>query len=575
MFCDGRFYITRIKKNSNMKNLKYIFLSLMVMGILTGCEDYLGDNRDPDAVDVVPPDQIMPVVLFYSTLQNYDHAEYGNYLSQTLTTAGQSQVGAYAYRSGWEFLGMNRHPQWRRHFYDIGSNANELIKLAGEENSVNYIAVTRLLRLLSTQMTTDVFGAMPRSEAYLSASPKYDSQESIYEWMNQEADALIELFNSPEVSQATNRTMDESVDRIFGGDMASWRQVAYAVKARIMLRQIPNQTSEVAVAQGILEVAETALNGWHDPNYKFNGGSSVEKNNMWGRVNSPINGWESRANNLDAAIPTRFFLEEIMGYDPVTRTSPDPRLPFVMEKRGETDVDAVDDWKEAYQSPADSEEPISYPELKMLIDSVEEWDYMYLESNSGMPATHRVEWYPNLFDNVLTTDTSAISLFTKGELHFIAAEAAYWAGQKPTAVMHMKEGVRYHMNRLGVRSDQIENYLNNPDAVPGDANVTISHIMVEKYKALYFQPELWNDMRRYGYSNEINNKRYDNVVVYPGLRRPHNLYDAYWSGENEWLQRLNYDPETEEKYNRQELIRLDAFRNPEWLKKPMIWAPQN
>ena len=35
------------------------------------------------------------------------------------------------------------------------------------------------------------------------------------------------------------------------------------------------------------------------------------------------------------------------------------------------------------------------------------------------------------------------------------------------------------------------------------------------------------------------------------------------------------DPETEEKYNREELIRLDAFRNPEWLKKPMIWAPQN
>ncbi|MDK2841553.1 MAG: hypothetical protein PWQ17_1058, partial [Anaerophaga sp.] len=41
------------------------------------------------------------------------------------------------------------------------------------------------------------------------------------------------------------------------------------------------------------------------------------------------------------------------------------------------------------------------------------------------------------------------------------------------------------------------------------------------------------------------------------------------------IQRLNYDPETEEKYNRDELIRLGAFRNPEWLKKPMIWAPQN
>ena len=37
----------------------------------------------------------------------------------------------------------------------------------------------------------------------------------------------------------------------------------------------------------------------------------------------------------------------------------------------------------------------------------------------------------------------------------------------------------------------------------------------------------------------------------------------------------NYDPETEEKYNRPELERLGAYRNAEWLKKPMIWAEYN
>lgn len=557
-----------------MKNFKYILiLSLFVMGMSAGCDDdeFLGDNRDPDAVDVVPPDQIMPVVLFYSALQNYDHAEYGNYLSQTLTTAGQSQTGAYAYRSGWEFLGMNRHPQWRRHFYDIGSNANELIKLAEEENSTNYIALTRLIRLLSTQMTTDVFGAMPRSEAYQSSSPKYDSQESIYEWMHQEADALIELFDSPEVTKETNRGMDMSVDRVFGGDMERWKQLVYAVKARIMLRQIPNMADNVpAAAQEILDVAETALNGWHDPLYHFDGGSSKEKNCMWGRANYPVGGWQSRTNDLDGAIPTKFLMEEIFEYDPLQESSPDPRLPFIMEKRGESDVDEFDDWKEAWEAGE-----MSYAQYKMNVDSVEEWQYKYLESNSGMPATQRIEWYPNLYDNVLTTDTSSIALFTKGELHFIAAEAAFWANQKALSVEHVKDGIRYHMNRLGVPSAQIEQYINNPDLVPGDANITISHVMTEKYKAMYLQPEQWNDMRRYGYSNDNNNLRFDNTIVYPGLRRPHNLYDAYWSGENEWIQRLNYDPETEEKYNREELIRLDAFRNPEWLKEPMIWAPKN
>lgn len=558
-----------------MKSIKYILLVVMLLSLLPGCEDYLSDNRDPDAVDVVPPDQIMPVVLFYSALQNYDHSEYGTYLSQNITTAGRSQTGAHAYRSGWEFLGMNRHPQWRRHYYDIGSNANELISLAKEENSVNYVAVTRLIRLLSTQMTTDVFGDMPRTEAYKSSSPKYDTQESIYEWMNTEVDDLIELFNSEEVSQPTNRNMDFSVDRIFGGDMERWKQVAYALKARILLRQIPNITQEAGVAQEILNAAETALSGWHDPIYNFEGGSSVEKNCMWGRTNSPINGWESRANDLGGAIPTKFFLEEVMDYDAETDTCPDPRLPFLMEKRGEASVDEVDEWKTRYENPENPEDAIDYATFKTLIDGVEEWTYMSLESNIGMPATHKIEWYPNLYDNVLTTDTSSIILITKGELHFIASEAAFWAGQKPLAVTHMKEGIRYHMNRMGVPADRIQAYLNNPNVVPGDANITLSDIMIEKYKALFLQPELWNDMRRYGYSNDLNNRRYKNTVIYPGLRRPHNLYDAYWSQEGEWIQRLNYDPETEEKYNRDELIRLGAFRNPEWLKQPMIWAPQN
>jgi hypothetical protein len=42
--------------------------------------------------------------------------------------------------------------------------------------------------------------------------------------------------------------------------------------------------------------------------------------------------------------------------------------------------------------------------------------------------------------------------------------------------------------------------------------------------------------------------------------------------DQQWVQRLNADPETEEKYNRPELERLGAYKNPEWLKKRMIWA---
>ena len=63
------------------------------------------------------------------------------------------------------------------------------------------------------------------------------------------------------------------------------------------------------------------------------------------------------------------------------------------------------------------------------------------------------------------------------------------------------------------------------------------------------------------------------------MRRPYNLYQAFWidgltdaEKENTWVQRYNYDPETEEKYNLAELERLGAAKNYKWLRKPMIWA---
>lgn len=527
-----------------MKRIKYF--TFLLVGLIFGssCEDFMGDNIDPNRALKVSVDLMMPPVLFYSVLESYDHSEYGMYLSQCLTTGGRSQTGALAYQSGWEFLGMNRHPMWRRHFFDVGSNVNTILRYLEEGGNENYEAVARTMRLLSNQQTTDAFGDIPRSTAY-TENPSYDMQEDIYEWMLQEADALIELYNSPQVTKETNLIMDQSIDRIYGGDMNKWKQFVYGIKARILLRQLPNQNTDAATCQKIIEASELALNNWVDPNYKFDGGTSVEQNCFWGRTNRAVNSWESRTNNLLSAIPTKYFMEDVMGYDPLTETVSDPRLPYLMTARGDEGSAGVDT------------------------------TYRYLESNSGMPATHQSAWYPLLYDKVLTTDTSTICLLTKAELHFIVAEAAFWAGDKSKAVGSMAEGIRYHMNRMGVPGEEIEAYLMNPDVMPGSANVTLADIMKQKYIAMYLQPEQWTDLRRYAYSNDENGILYKGEVIYPGLRRPHNLYEAYWSTPNEWIQRLNYDPETEEKYNRTQLESMGAFQNPDWLKKPMIWGKQN
>ena len=116
-----------------------------------------------------------------------------------------------------------------------------------------------------------------------------------------------------------------------------------------------------------------------------------------------------------------------------------------------------------------------------------------------------------------------------------------------------------------------------------EANYTLSDLMQQKYIAMYMQPEQYTDMRRYHFSNKRNNYCIGdaNEIIYPTLRRPYNLYSAYWvdglseaEKENTWIQRINYDPETEDKYNRPELERLGAYKNHLWLRKPMIWAEE-
>ena len=118
---------------------------------------------------------------------------------------------------------------------------------------------------------------------------------------------------------------------------------------------------------------------------------------------------------------------------------------------------------------------------------------------------------------------------------------------------------------------------------------------------------------RYNYSSETNGIKYDGCYVYTvytvhngsskkwdkdsfsgkySLRRPYNLYEAYWCtaedygvnaelSPNAWVSRLNADTETETKYNKGELDRIGYYTTNaagekvldyRVLKRHMIWA---
>lgn len=605
-----------------MNKIKAISLAVLIGLAATGCEDTLKENVNHDKAHSNTAELGLPVMVFYANQTVYDHAEYYIYLSQCLTTMGKSQTGSYAYKSGWQFLTMNRHPQWRRHFYDIGVNGNELIKNSRNLNSPNYELIARTIMLMSTQLTTDAFGDMPRSEAYLSNSPHYDTQASIYAWMFQECEDLLALYNDPDVvNSPRNQVITQKMDRVYCGDLNKWKGLVQAVKARLLLRNIPNIDRSAATCQKIIDAAQAAIDTWrsgdllygewfgNEPRYVFTGGTG-EQNAPWSQAQPKINSWESRDNQLTSAVPSKFFIQDCMGiinpgvelrqglFDRSNGYGADPRLSLLLV-------------------PQNGPTSASNDRNQVMI--------RFLENNIGAGSTFKQTHYPNLYAGAYAAGVDAYNpIFTMEELYFIQAEAYYWMGDKVKACELAKEATQWNVqrhldryladngglypvagnlpstptgaasakkgfeNRATAFFDNVKVGAVKPASEIGQkhwffdpANYTLYDLMTQKYIAMYMQPEQWTDMRRYHYSNNRNGYGIGDAqeIVYPTLRRPYNLYQAFWidglstsEQENSWVQRINYDPETEEKYNLAELERLGASKNHKWLRVPMIWS---
>lgn len=606
--------------------MKKIFIIPALLGamFLSSCEDFLDVNKSKDSAISTSVDQVLPVATFYASQICYDHAEYGVYMCQALTTGGKSSTGSYPYSQGWEFLGVNRHPMWRRHFYDLGANIQKMNELAEQNGQYNAILIGRTIMLMSTMMTTDAFGAMPRSEVYKSNSPKYDKQEDVYKWMHSEVEELLKLYDDPAWTQAsTNLVINERMDRIYGGDMGKWKAFCKALQARLWLRKLPNWDNTPTTCNKIINmVDEVFASNWEEPRYVYPGGAT-ESNCPWGPLKPIINSWESRANRLDQSIPTTFFLHGILGsidgtFAIARRYALDPRAECMMEPRKDANGAQV--------------------------------AMRHLESNIGMDIDNVITDFPNLISpkNPYTSNTGYIPLITEEELLFIKAEAQYWAGDITGAYNTTVDATKKNMKRYGIDVETLEYAfeLGKKDSLteaeksiydkyyldgaiqynrfmeiklPGAAKFDISDLMQQKYVAMYLLPEQWTDMRRYNYSSSENGISYNNVYVYDvknvhngkythkfaddganytleyTLHRPFNLYEPYWYtadnygvnatlSPNAWVNRLNADTETETKYNKEQL-ELNGYYTTnaagekildyKILKKRLIWAEKH
>ena len=123
-------------------------------------------------------------------------------------------------------------------------------------------------------------------------------------------------------------------------------------------------------------------------------------------------------------------------------------------------------------------------------------------------------------------------MMTASEMQLILAESYYRKGDQADALTAYTNAIQLNMNMLtSLYSNNVpanflmtpasqQAYLSNPKIVPPVGQLTLSHIMLQKYIALYGWGvgETWTDMRRYHYIDPdpvTGNQVYANLIIPP------------------------------------------------------------
>jgi hypothetical protein len=460
----------------------------------TGCKDFLDVNTNPNGPqDVSANLYLAPMVHWMVTSPQFDGRFVGRY-TQNWTLPG-TVLGTWD-RMGYDPGSDNGAQQWRDVYWTFGQNLVDMMAKAEAQERWDLLGAGYVLKAWGWQVTTDLHGEIIVKEA-IDASKfafNYDTQEFAYTEIQRLLNEAIKLLQRTD--GAVDATYMARGDRQFyNGDRAKWLKLAYAMLAA-NLNHYSNKSSYkpadviAAVDKSFASNADDALLTY--PNTQ----------------NDDINFWGRTRNNITNYRQTQFVVGLMNGtaFGGVV----DPRMSRMLAPSPDGQYRGLD---------------------------------INVVGNGALTATQ----VPNNFHGYAGTggaqlpgryifdDKAKIPVMTYAQLQFIKAEAAYKMGDKALALAAYRNGVSAHIDFVNSRNSDNNQaatqisaaektaFLASPEIVPTAANLTLTHIMSQKYIAQWGwgHNETWMDMRRYHYTDidPASGKQ-----VYPGFTPPTTLH---------------------------------------------------
>ena len=436
---------------------KFLIFILFVLPVtmLPGCKKFVergNVNINPNQPSLITLNTYLPAIE-NATASNYALLGY-------ITTMLSQQMAAYT--SG--PINEDRYQEVRissayAGIYQNGlTNSWMMQKMAVAQGSPHYSAIARILFVTNLILATDTWGDVPLSQAFQSPTiiqPQYDRQESVYGQMHLQLDSAI-----AEIGQSNPATLKPGIeDLIFAGDMASWKQTAYFLKARLYMHT--TKKGAVTAANNAINAMANAFTSSSKP-YQLV--FSDRNNNPWFvNVSGRISG-----SQVFTIGPSKRFVEALNGvaYPGLF----DPRIDTLMFKRATVTT------------------------------------YIGI-ANGGGNTNNTVD----LTDvTIFGKKTSPLLMGSYAEQKLMEAEARFLVnggtatstGTTAAAYSAYIEGIKANLSYLGYNPTTGKGltYISNPLVASSATTLTMELIMREKQVALYLNPEAWTDVRRYDYN---------------------------------------------------------------------------
>jgi hypothetical protein len=547
-------------------------------------------NTDPDSLSSSSGNLAarLPGMQFW---MGHTHQTTGFFTAMINQQITLSNRGADRYGSLAEWTAANATAStypYQAFFVGAAGTFADVYAMAEKEGASHYMGVVKLFRAMGFMVMLDVYGEMPYTEALgVEINPVYDDGKTIFNGALAELDEAIALLKQPQ--QGGAKTLKEG-DAWNSGDVNKWIKLAYGMKARYLNNL--SKKSDLYNPTAILEALNNAPQSNADNtviNHEYANGAVSD--NLWGDDIKTNYTYIWLLNWSRVYYPTKWYVDLLTDFD--GKGIVDPRANKLVPS---AQIKGGTEW---FRTPG--------VDMRTDIRTGTNW------RGPGVYDAATKKWTVTA-----TTDSTVISLQTKGihspsyrdvaedgtilntgtfyvrpdapthllcypEMCFIKAEVLFRQGQTGPAFTAYQEGIKAHIDLLNeklatysaggnIAKEPItvadrDAYLSSA-AVGTAADLTLGKIMQQKFIALSFSNQNWNDMRRLDYS----------PAIYRGWAEPYertsNSNDKKWIPAGKQYRRLGYVSH-EYNYNNANLAAshphalLDDIRSfPVWWDSP-------